>query len=578
MENLKRVTAKIFASNANLETEDIGQFGSALAGNKLVTDDVETIQALPAFEQGWRGAVLSTRNYPPLPEMAGLQKVLSYQEAYLLQKGIPEWDSETTYYSNTSFCQVDGTIYKSLTDDNIGNNPTSDTTNWKEWGGGGGSIATPDTAGIVQPDNETTFVNDDGVLSALNPLYRPFAINKGTFKDGTNATLHVPEGSSIESDFVQPILTSPGTIGGDSFAVTANGEQAAYGRYIVNAVDGNPSTVWSGGVSNGGWYEFYNPKPLCVKKLFWNVFATGYLPAELKILCGDTEDSLDEIEFTMTAEVDRVTIDLSSNTEFKKIYRIQTIKQINTNTGMTMKNLQITAKELAQASSSLFCDPCTITTADGRTKNFSEPFILDCSEYEDGEYNVFKNYNNGYLTLYPYDKFILGNSANSEEEGSTWLDTSGGLLNFKVYNGEEWEIKNELVLLGSITIYEGQITKVNNNYLNRCIAYPEIIETYKDGASSYRIWSDGYCEQIGRASRSTTGIINVNLLKTYKDTQYTVLPVNRAADSYTSASTFYTPYVLNVTRSGFGLASNAAIANIAYFDWVAKGYLAEGEY
>ena len=129
MPKLPRVTGKIFASNA--AEGDIGQYGSALTGTKVATSDIAEIQALPAYEEGWRGAVISDRNYPTLQEMNGLQKTFSQQIAYLLERGIPEWDTGTTYYTNSCAMGSDGNIYKSLTDDNIGNNPTTDSgTNW----------------------------------------------------------------------------------------------------------------------------------------------------------------------------------------------------------------------------------------------------------------------------------------------------------------------------------------------------------------------------------------------------------------------------------------------------------------
>lgn len=121
MEDLQRVTAKIFASNA--AAEDIGQYGSALSGTKVLTDDIATIQGLPAYEVGWRAAVLSTRNYPTLQEMNGLQKTFSYQLAYILQKGIAKWDSGTEYYIN-DFCSVGNEIYVSIADNNINHDPT----------------------------------------------------------------------------------------------------------------------------------------------------------------------------------------------------------------------------------------------------------------------------------------------------------------------------------------------------------------------------------------------------------------------------------------------------------------------
>lgn len=121
MEDLQRVTAKIFASNA--AAGDIGQYGSALSGTKVLTDDIATIQGLPAYEVGWRAAVLSTRNYPTLQEMNGLQKTFSYQLAYILQKGIAKWDSGTEYYIN-DFCSVGNEIYVSIANNNINHDPT----------------------------------------------------------------------------------------------------------------------------------------------------------------------------------------------------------------------------------------------------------------------------------------------------------------------------------------------------------------------------------------------------------------------------------------------------------------------
>lgn len=138
MAKLNRVTAKIFgetASTVNIPKE-IGQFGSAKAGTYNATGDVATIQSLPAWSNGWIDAVTPTDQFPPLPEMTGVHKVLSYQNAYLLQQGIPEWDSATTYYTN-NFCSKAGKIYISQSDNNLNNDPASDTVNWKVFESGG---------------------------------------------------------------------------------------------------------------------------------------------------------------------------------------------------------------------------------------------------------------------------------------------------------------------------------------------------------------------------------------------------------------------------------------------------------
>lgn len=137
MAKLSRVTAKVFGETATATGSDpsIGQFGSAKAGTYNGTGDVATIQGLSAWSNGWIDAVTPTQQFPTLPEMTGVHKVLSYQNAYLLQQGIPEWDSGTTYYTN-GFCSKAGKIYISQSDDNINHDPESDTTNWKEFTSG----------------------------------------------------------------------------------------------------------------------------------------------------------------------------------------------------------------------------------------------------------------------------------------------------------------------------------------------------------------------------------------------------------------------------------------------------------
>lgn len=130
MTNLTRVTGKVFGGEAPLN--QIGQFGSAKTGTKLNTQDVATIQALPAYSQGWGSAIMTSRNFPPIEEVTGALKTISYQNCYLLQEGVPTYDIGTNY-SDTSIVKViNGTnisFYLSLTNDNIGN-PLSDTDHW----------------------------------------------------------------------------------------------------------------------------------------------------------------------------------------------------------------------------------------------------------------------------------------------------------------------------------------------------------------------------------------------------------------------------------------------------------------
>ena len=128
---LTRVTGKVFGGEAPLE--EIGQFGSALAGTKLNTQDIATIQALKAYSQGWGSAVITSRNFPPIEEVTGVLKTISYQACYSLQAGVPVYDIATDYGVGDIVKVASGstlTFYVSQTTPNIGQS-LSDTTYWK---------------------------------------------------------------------------------------------------------------------------------------------------------------------------------------------------------------------------------------------------------------------------------------------------------------------------------------------------------------------------------------------------------------------------------------------------------------
>lgn len=167
-ENLSRKTAKIFADTA--PESAVGQFGSALNGTKINTTDIEQIQALPAYETGWTAGVVTNRNYPTLEETNGVMKVMSYQTAYTLQKGIPEWDSGTTYFSG-DMCKAvgSGVLYVSRSDNNI-NHPLNDNTYWREYQPSASEL--PATNYISEMSGTPAFNGDVVTLPAMT-LYIP---------------------------------------------------------------------------------------------------------------------------------------------------------------------------------------------------------------------------------------------------------------------------------------------------------------------------------------------------------------------------------------------------------------------
>lgn len=125
MAKIVRKTAKIFGSSAG--TNQIAEFGSLFAGTPVFSTDPAVIQSLTNWLQGWFAAVEDI-NSPAIEDMNAFCYVMAYQIAYILQQGIGEWDSGTTYYTN-SYVSSGNTIYVSLQDNNL-NHAVSDGAWW----------------------------------------------------------------------------------------------------------------------------------------------------------------------------------------------------------------------------------------------------------------------------------------------------------------------------------------------------------------------------------------------------------------------------------------------------------------
>jgi hypothetical protein len=132
MARLARVTQPIFAGSAS----NNGVFGSAQANAGPGTDSnvLATIMGLAAWSAGWLSAVIGGSKFPPLEEFQAIDYVITSQLAYLFQQGIAEYDTGTTYYTN-SIVVNGGTydVYGSNTNGNIGN-ALSNATYWTKFG------------------------------------------------------------------------------------------------------------------------------------------------------------------------------------------------------------------------------------------------------------------------------------------------------------------------------------------------------------------------------------------------------------------------------------------------------------
>ena len=126
MAKYNRPNGKLFGSSAT----NIGVFGSGQQNETPATStDPNTINGLGThWEQGWDGAVVSQAPYtaPYVEDMNAVNYVNSYNSAYLLQRGIPEY-SATEEYQKDSVCTYNGEIWICLLDNTVGQTPLEGT-------------------------------------------------------------------------------------------------------------------------------------------------------------------------------------------------------------------------------------------------------------------------------------------------------------------------------------------------------------------------------------------------------------------------------------------------------------------
>jgi hypothetical protein len=127
MAKLDRIVARIFGSGAGVD--QIAKFGSLFAGTPAFSTDPAQVQSLSNWLTGWFAAAIGG-NSPAIEDMNAAFFVATYQLAYLMQAGIAEWESGTTYYIGSLVNDGTGAIYVSRTDANI-NHLVSDATYWK---------------------------------------------------------------------------------------------------------------------------------------------------------------------------------------------------------------------------------------------------------------------------------------------------------------------------------------------------------------------------------------------------------------------------------------------------------------
>lgn len=155
---------------------------------------------------------------------------------------------------------------------------------------------------------------------------------------------------------------------------------------------------------------------------------------------------------------------------------------------------------------------------------------------------------------------VLANSANTDfsnitNNAKTVIKENGGVWGF---------IQGDISVQTDLSEILETKTDVD---LSNCTK-PYITETYRNGTSWYRIWSDGWLEQGGRISVKDDGTATVNLIKPFSNTDYSAFTEdNNNAHSTTGAGILHCG---NYTTSRFTIYNGQDINGIK--NWYAFGY------
>ena len=105
--------------------------------------------------------------------------------------------------------------------------------------------------------------------------------------------------------------------------------------------------------------------------------------------------------------------------------------------------------------------------------------------------------------------------------------------------------------------------------LSNC-TIPHIVETYVNGTSWYRVYSDGWCEQgANNQTSDTNGGYTVTFLKPFKDTNYNVTGMTVDIADGTQCVKYYAK---SATSIGFLTTNNTQYSSMQ-FNWQACGYI-----
>lgn len=261
-------------------------------------------------------------------------------------------------------------------------------------------------------------------------------LNSGTLTLKAGSKVYIPNGVTEKKyykytyeTFAQPVLSSNGTMGGSSFAVSATKVSESRQPYL--AFDGNSSTYWQAHSANGQSLTFYNPKPLNVTRLAFTYYDNSQQYAiRSGILYGSNDNSSWETIKSFTSYT--TTWGVSENTKSYKYYRIYVVTGGSWEYVVDIKNIAITARVQTGVIESTADDYDYMIPSGDRV--FDEVVIetditlQSGSNWSKGVYLLTYDLTNNAIGQAPLSESISGTVEPSNKSACFWYDTANNLV------------------------------------------------------------------------------------------------------------------------------------------------------
>lgn len=249
------------------------------------------------------------------------------------------------------------------------------------------------------------------------------------------------------------------------------------------------------------------------------------------------------------------------------------------------------------------CGKWGLDTENGK---FKTPYIPDGTHIQqamtDGELG--KSYNAGLPNITSGNLGYVRSGLNIDGSGALITTSKGlfaegaavnqgwsGTMNFDasrsnpIYGGSDTVQEEAVALRYFVVVATGSINqsemdwsawasnlegKLDKNHSND--TKPYIDETYVNGTSGYRVWSDGYCEQWGIVTANNTYNSIINLIKPYKNTNWNIIVTGQGTDNINFAEDTYSIYYIpNKTTSRITVTHSNTSSAPCY--WRTIGYV-----